>query len=57
MARNSTLHIAVSDEKRRELKDYAERYGIAVSALGAFIIGQWIDSQKREVNSDNGKGC
>ena len=57
MARNSTLHIAVSDEKRRELKDYAERYGLTLSALGAFIIGQWIDSQKREVNSDDGKGC
>ena len=57
MARNSTLHIAVTDDKRRELKDYAERYGIAVSALGAFIIGQWIDRQKREVISDNGKGC
>ncbi len=63
MARNSTIHIRVMDDKKRELKDYAERYGITISALGAFIIGQWIDGQKRYVgpikgvNSDNGKGC
>jgi hypothetical protein len=49
MARNSTVHIAVSEEKKRELKDFAERYGITLSALGAYIIGQWIDSQKRYV--------
>lgn len=49
MARNDTLHIAISEEKKRELKDIAESYGITASALGAFIIGQWIYSQKRFV--------
>lgn len=49
MARNSTLHIAVREDIKRELQDYAESYGITVSALGAFIIGQWLYSQKRLV--------
>lgn len=49
MARNATLHIAIREEKKRELQDIADRYGITASALGAFIIGQWIDSQKRLV--------
>lgn len=49
MARNSTLHIAIREDKKRELQDLAERYGITASALGAYIIGQWIDNQKRYV--------
>ncbi len=49
MARNSTLHIAVKEDIKRELQHYAERYGITTSALGAFIIGQWIYSQKKYV--------
>lgn len=49
MARNSTLHIAIREDKKRELQDFADRYGLTASALGAYIIGQWIDVQKRYV--------
>lgn len=49
MARNSTLHIAIREDKKKELQDFAERYGMTASALGAYIIGQWIDVQKRYV--------
>ena len=46
MARNSTLHIAIREDKKRELQELADRYGVTASALGAFIIGQWIDSHR-----------
>lgn len=49
MARNSTLHIAIREDVKKELQDIAERYGMTASALGAYIIGQWIDVQKRYV--------
>lgn len=49
MARNSTLHIAIREDKKKELQDFADRYGLTASALGAYIIGQWIDVQKRYV--------
>ena len=46
MARNSTLHIAIREDKKRELQELADRYGVTASALGAYIIGHWIDSQR-----------
>lgn len=49
MARNSTLHIAIREDVKRELQDIADRYGMTASALGAYIIGNWIDVQKRYI--------
>ena len=49
MARNSTLHIAIREDVKKELQEIADRYGMTTSALGAFIIGQWVDAQKKYV--------
>lgn len=49
MARNSTLHIAIREDVKKELQDIADRYGMTTSALGAYIIGQWVDVQKKYV--------
>jgi len=49
LARNSTLHIAIREDVKKELQDIADRYGMTTSALGAYIIGQWVDVQKKYV--------
>lgn len=63
MARNAKLIIMVDERVKERLQDYADRLGMTMSGLGAYILGHWVFQQDeyvgpvKEVNSDNGKGC
>lgn len=50
MARNETIHVAVREDIKQDLKKIADDYGLTMSALASFIIGQWVYSQKTFVN-------
>ena len=49
MSRDVKLSIKISEEKRDELKEMAESYGVTMSALSALIIGQWLYQQNQIV--------
>lgn len=49
MARNEVIHVAVRKDIKERLKLIAEKYGLTMSALASFIIGQWVN----EHNGDN----
>ena len=49
MSRDVKLSIKISEEKRDELKEMAESYGVTMSALSALIIGQWLYQQNEIV--------
>lgn len=36
------ITIRLSEENERKLQEVAQSYGMSVSSLGAFIIGQWL---------------
>ena len=40
------INVTVSDEVNEKLNDLSKRYGIAKSAMCAFVIGQWIDQKE-----------
>ena len=40
------INVTVSDEVNEKLNDFSKRYGIAKSAMCAFVIGQWIDQKE-----------
>lgn len=42
MARNWTIHIAVRGDIREKFRDIADAYGMTMSALGSYIIGQYV---------------
>ncbi|WP_207385410.1 hypothetical protein, partial [Clostridioides difficile] len=50
MARDSRVAFKLSDEKKQELADFADSYGVSVSSLCALIIGQWLHQQKNVIN-------
>lgn len=47
MARDVKIYFRLSEKKKEELEEYAERYGVTNAALIALIVGQWLDQQKR----------
>ena len=49
MSRDVRLSIKITEEKRDELKEMAESYGVTMSALSALIIGQWLYQQNEIV--------
>lgn len=51
MARTARLSVMISHEIKAELKTYAEGMGMTESALTAFIIGQWLTTQRQVQNS------
>ena len=44
MKRDTRVTIKVTAELRNELDDLAKSYGLTMSSLGAFIIGQFMES-------------
>lgn len=42
MARNWTIHIAVRRDIREKFAEIAAGYGMTMSALGSYIIGQYV---------------
>ena len=40
------INVTVSDEINEKLNDLSKRYGMAKSAMCAFVIGQWIDQKE-----------
>lgn len=49
MSRDVRLSIKITEEKRDELKEMADSYGVTMSALSALIIGQWLYQQNEIV--------
>ena len=47
MARNARVSIKVTVDMKNEMEAIANSYGLSVSSLGAYIVGQWV-SEKRE---------
>lgn len=47
MARDIRVAFKLSDEKKAELEQYADSYGVTMSALCALIIGQWLHQQEK----------
>lgn len=49
MARDVRVSFKISEEKHRELKAIADSYGVTMSSLSAFVIGQWLHQQNKLV--------
>lgn len=47
MARDIRVAFKLSEEKKQELEEYANSYGVTTSALCALIIGQWLHQQEK----------
>ena len=48
MARNARVSIKVTVDMKREMEAIANSYGLSVSSLGAFIVGQWVSDKREE---------
>lgn len=46
MARDEKLMIRLEEKTKWEFQRLADRYGVTMSALGAVILGQWVDQQR-----------
>lgn len=49
MARDSKLVIRVTDEIKEEFERIADTYGMTISALGSYVVGRFIQQEKRTV--------
>lgn len=47
MARDVRVAFKLAEDKKELLQRYAESYGVTMSALCAFIIGQWLYNQEK----------
>lgn len=54
MPRTARLSVMISHEIKAELKSTAESMGMTESALTAFIIGQWLTTQRQVQKSLQG---
>jgi len=50
MARNVTIHVAVRDDIREKFSKIANEYGMTMSALASYIIGQYVYHHERLIN-------
>lgn len=50
MARNTKVIIMTDERVKERLQDYADRLGMTLSGLGAYILGQWVYQQDKMVN-------
>lgn len=44
IARDTRVSIKVEQDMKFKLQDTAQKYGLTISALGAYIIGQWMSN-------------
>lgn len=49
MARDIRVSYKLTEEKHHELKAVAESYGVTMSSLSAFVVGQWLHQQNKIV--------
>lgn len=49
MARNDTIHVAVRRDVKERLQRLADTYGLTMSALAAYVIGQWVYQQEKVI--------
>jgi len=47
MARDIRVAFKLAEDKKELLQQYAESYGVTMSGLCAFIIGQWLYNQEK----------
>lgn len=47
MARDNTLMIRVDDSVKERFQAQANSFGLTMSALGAFVIGEWLSNRER----------
>ena len=50
MARNSVIHIAVRDDVKDRFREIAGGYGMTMSALASYIIGQYVYNHEKLIN-------
>ena len=50
MARNATIHVAVRDDIKKKFSDIANGYGMTMSALASYVIGQYIYNHERLID-------
>ena len=50
MARNATIHIAVRDDIKEKFAEIANAYGMTMSALASYIVGQYIYNHERLID-------
>ena len=50
MGRDIRVSFKMTEERKDDLQDFADSYGVTMSALCALIIGQWLHQQKNVVN-------
>ena len=50
MARNATIHIAVRDDIRVRFAKIANEYGMTMSALASYIIGQYVCNHEKVIS-------
>ena len=50
MARNAKVIIMTDERVKERLQDYADRLGMTLSGLGAYILGNWVYQQDKMVN-------
>jgi len=49
MGRYVRVAFKMNEERKDELQEYAESYGVTMSSLCSLIIGQWLHNQKKLV--------
>ncbi|MBY6273870.1 MAG: hypothetical protein CW346_16980 [Bacillaceae bacterium] len=47
MARDIRVAFKLAEDKKELLQQYADSYGVTMSGLCAFIIGQWLYNQEK----------
>lgn len=50
MPRDTRVPFKISEEKKKELQNYADSYGVTMSGLVAVIVGQWLHQQNKVIN-------
>ena len=50
MARNAKVIIMTDERVKERLQDYADRLGMTLSGLGAYILGHWVYQQDKMVS-------
>jgi len=51
LARDEKLMIRLDEKMKFQFQMYADRYGVTMSALGAVIIGEWVDAQNLQAQA------
>jgi antitoxin component of RelBE/YafQ-DinJ toxin-antitoxin module len=50
VARNAVIHIAVRDDVKERFGEIAQGYGMTMSALASYIIGQYVYNHEKLIN-------